>query len=1311
MSKASSSPASDPTGTSKVAPQPPMAGLLNLLRAEGFMVTTDDYVHLLKILELYGNETPESLALRICPIIATTPDEQRRFYPILAQYFRQQAAPAQAPVKKRKALKISVALFAILLTILAAFFWRQKPPFSFPDTTPTLSIPKDSLFVFDLKATGVFSGRQNDTAGLHISWDDSGRGSIGSGYVIRHRFSDTGLHLLRATARGHHIENALFRLAIRVCPGEVKTMISGADVPQPAQHFFSLKAQTLPPALPDKFDWDTSAIAGYGQFRILNDSSIQLRFQAAGIYSIRAIPRSASAAGYCLTGNIVNITVEDTARQFEARYSPGPALVLPQKLKLSVTLAALLGLFAIVLFEFRRWLKKRKQNPAPKEAPQAKQGASELKPPWEVPFPAPVATDILPEKALLRFFQLLRFQTDDEVRVPDLRASIRASIRQAGQEELIFSTRRRIQSFLILIDASQVQGLWVALCGQLVKWMEASGIPVHIFYYDIGLQCSESLSGARISLGQLADIFPDSVPILFGDGRALMHPMGSALLPEILEQLNRWESRMLITPLPRNEWSSRERLLAQHLLLAPADAAALQRLAQDFKSGRKTRWEQIDALLIQAQPKLNSVAALKTYLKQDEALFQWLCALCIYPKPRWELLIAFGKVILPMYQRAEALCYDNLLHFCRIPWLAAGSFPQRLRLDMLKALSPENEIAVRRALSSIFEKVHRLKPGTFLFSDEQELQECLNGFVLYAHAPESNSVLEHHVQKFQSLLLSGEMSDVPARKYLEGGHWETPIQSAGKPLSLQGFLEKDASEKLSKERDEQRRQKRKQYLHRLLSVAGILVIACIWLLLQTSPAARKQTSLSGLYQTDSGVMISLRFAVDADFKACGDSQKLLNVLPATLQTNKGPYGMRFDAGGQNLQARVPLRELVSAPSLMLSITGSSVPLQVPIDPVSASGIILIQCRQGMKTFTVGAADSLPAFLNEIWSGSLNQRLININLVQGMVWYSTGGPDTWGSYRIDTVVSRNNSGSGKQYRIVLRAYPGYALMIIGHADEQGFNLAFCPQRWPSREEALSAGNDCATPDAMQLYYRKDRPQLILLPVTRPDGMNPPLQAQESVKIKNLLGTSQQRLPSLVLLRYTNRRFLNMRDFSNSEWQNLFLSQFSFAGIQRLKQPVSNNPNPFQREAIRLELKATSVTAPDPNPFQQVPGNNKPKVSIQEIPKNQQTQTTKEDPGNESSLPEQRYQKALELLQSGDEKQAVSLLLQNVNESGKGSTWRISSLRRLADYYAQQGNRNQAIRLLEQALKENPDPATAQAIRERLQSWTKSAPSKY
>ena len=77
------------------------------------------------------------------------------------------------------------------------------------------------------------------------------------------------------------------------------------------------------------------------------------------------------------------------------------------------------------------------------------------------------------------------------------------------------------------------------------------------------------------------------------------------------------------------------------------------------------------------------------YLKDHPQVFEWLCALVIYPKPTWEITIAVGHALRDFGVEVN---YDNLLLLSRIPWLQTGNLKSRLRDDLTGYLSKDMKI-------------------------------------------------------------------------------------------------------------------------------------------------------------------------------------------------------------------------------------------------------------------------------------------------------------------------------------------------------------------------------------------------------------------------------------------------------------------------------------------------------------------------------------------------------------------------------------------------------------------------------------------
>ncbi len=790
-----------------------------------------------------------------------------------------------------------------------------------------------------------------------------------------------------------------------------------------------------------------------------------------------------------------------------------------------------------------------------------------------MPFPPPAASDIIIDKPLRRFLQLLRFKAEEEELEPDIRRSIRATIRSGGMAQMVFRPRRRIQEYLLFIDGSRPQGMLYALYQYLSALMEAEGIPVTVFYYDADFLCSSNNTAALLSVRSIADDYPAAIPVILGDGSSLMHPLGGVLRHDLLEQLRRWDAVLFVTPTPRHDWSARERALAMHFMIAPADAVELGRLGQDFKAGRKTQFLSVSNL--SEAPDFKSVAGLRHYFGGDEALFHWLCALCIYPKPRWELLIAFGKAVLAGCDPVQDLRYDQLLLLCRIPWLAEGSFPQRLRLELLKVLTVSNEVAARAALVSLMQNVRSRYAGDYIFSAEQKLEETLSRFVLYGHNPQRFSAHASSVAAFNELQRNGEITDMPARKYLQrkadgSGGWQTPLQ-----VAPDTFIEQETQRKRAEAAAAKRRASDMLWTRRFVAGAAIVALVALWLFLNLSETARSAAMLQRLFVTDSTQPVALSYKVQRNFSACDDTVKTFSVLPATLNAGGKPYGMPYDRATQTISCILPLSALGSmAPTLSLGVSGSPAPVTFHFDQMAGTGSIYINCRRYStgdqdSSGETGAVAVLPAYLNEIWVGKTNNRLLNINLNTRMIYYSTGAADTWGTSRIENVLRTSDGG----YRIVANVYPGYMVFFLKNVSKSSFRLAFCQQRYDTRTDALIASENCSTYDDMRLYYEQNRDRIYLPAVLNTGDRAVPV-AKELEKLRTLVNEGFMDAPGPVIINYTqqdNGSYLTRGTISDAAIRGYLgdLMQ-NIARLSRQSGVVVEKKNPFQRPYLLLKI---------------------------------------------------------------------------------------------------------------------------------------------
>jgi hypothetical protein len=106
------------------------------LRQNGFVIRPDDYIEMLKVVEKFGGEDIEDLGPRFCPLIATSPEEQERFYKVFEDY-KTLPAPELLPplqvwwnrlIKHFSTYKKHWLIGAGILLLIALLYIVTKPP-------------------------------------------------------------------------------------------------------------------------------------------------------------------------------------------------------------------------------------------------------------------------------------------------------------------------------------------------------------------------------------------------------------------------------------------------------------------------------------------------------------------------------------------------------------------------------------------------------------------------------------------------------------------------------------------------------------------------------------------------------------------------------------------------------------------------------------------------------------------------------------------------------------------------------------------------------------------------------------------------------------------------------------------------------------------------------------------------------------------------------------------------------------------------------------------------------------------------------
>jgi len=370
--------------------------------------------------------------------------------------------------------------------------------------------------------------------------------------------------------------------------------------------------------------------------------------------------------------------------------------VMPLLMRNRTALMWIGGLLPLFLFgadEWRRFAKRRQL------VLERTRGG---KPPFTWPIRIePRALAYLRSEQFYKVVRKLRRRQIAEYHRLDVARTIDATIAASGYPTFQYRPDSRMPEYLILIDRASARDHQTALFDQFAQALQREGIFVTRYFFDGDPRvCWSERATASVSLGDLQKTFSEHRVILFGRGERLIDPVSSELA-EWSHMFLEWQDRALVTPAAPSGWIQREKTLAEQFLVFPATLEGIEQLAEHFDSSVPAELEvsEADDPLPPDLERNPDIGRLRTYL--GEPVFQWLCACAIYPELHWDLTLLLGSLT----EMGEHLVTErNLLRLVRLSWFRAGAIPDGQRLELLAALDPEKEQAVRSAIVRTLER-------------------------------------------------------------------------------------------------------------------------------------------------------------------------------------------------------------------------------------------------------------------------------------------------------------------------------------------------------------------------------------------------------------------------------------------------------------------------------------------------------------------------------------------------------------------------------------------------------------------------------
>ncbi len=1163
----------------------PLEPLFTLLHNNGFKVKPDDYVEMLKVTERFGSADIDETAKWICPIVATSEGEQVKFYNLIEEYkklFRE-----DKDTKKDKIHLWQKIVFPIVVAgiIFAIYYFSSRPDPLFPGNTNIYRTVRMGDTVM-LNTSELFYERIKDSAKVKVQWHFQD-GETRAGMNIVHIFTKPGENRVIREFSSEQLPLAkkTDTAFIYVCSDIPLITFDSPALPFFTDSSFSLTASVTSPGKVSSYQWK------------INDSTIttttpelrNIRLSAEGSYDVELTAIVGDAGSPCYAIASQSILVQQQGVNYNSAFThfipkvQGGQTTLKWWVHAALILPAVTGLF-YSLFKRKRDAKKAKKTRRRRRSAetQGREG-TKVRQVYDIPFERSDLRLVQPDRDLRMVLLQMRMKAEEENLVLNVPGTINSIIRAGGSPQLVYTPQTRQQDYLILIDRSNPKSLMNSLFEYLVGSMQESGIPLTCFYYDKQFNCTNKQHPFGMSLKRLSEIHGKSTLIIMGKAHELVYRAYPVIEEKFHAELQAWEHKAIITPVPSCDWDSKEKVLLEHFVLLPADILSLQKLIPALKEKVKLKQNQIEDFESKPYSTLyvdfRDVEKLKAYLGNDEVMFQWICATTVYPRLRWEVLIEVGKAILDKYGQPEKLNYNNLLRICRISWMQEGVFPQSTRLELLKQLTVENEIVARETLQRMLLNVSILYKGTnYVFEEERKRQQLTNEFILFSNNSKAYPQFVKSEEIFKKLWADDAIMDGPVKKYLSkpaGSDWQTPVQvnnvSVGVPAFFQMEEKKDA---------------RPVQIKRFGAAVISFLLIALWIYLAFWGGAQKVPGVK-LYQYRSNAPIEYQLAVAKDFSQCNDSTgKYFDELVMSVNMNNNSYPAVYNNKTGLAKFSIPYGDFNSGEGQLTVAWNNNADGGVSANR-SITTSIDFSAKEIPDSFTVTCANptpgptpnptppnpdekwtklsltDIPASLREIWKGESANRLAFIDLPNNRLYYSTQGKGTYGTYRIIAFYRNNDNyqlvtaGDAKQFRT----------FYLRNITPSSFEFAVCPM---SYTENINDSKDtvvCGGFERMTYYYERN-PINIYLPLVSGEMVASELSKLRKVIKDTLLAGSNDLLYNV----YINQNTQNSRgiDYLPMVKRNLQSNGIVYPGNapERVVLVGMRNATPFSRNYIQF-----------------------------------------------------------------------------------------------------------------------------------------------
>ncbi len=852
----------------------PLDSLFAQLRAEGFEINTATVLDIQKVLANLDEDDVadiNTLPSLLGPLICRNKEEQEKFYKICRQYFESvtHLITTQKPIPpKPNNLKLIIigALILIATVITIVFLSQNKKPSLLSSISITNSRGESELVI-------------NDTVTITANWDDSSGNkeykynwTIDSisykGKVIKKVFSQPGQHIAKLKITNKKNKT--------VSISKENAFIISCE-PKPSVEIVKQQSN----ASSEKVYRAVITNPGNGQYSYLwylNNKFVSGQkdyysdYSSDSSYTIQLIVRFDSTV-HCSTDSLTT-SITETPEIAMAVIGTNP-LQISRKLDTSNLFLIIGSLFIIPILTgigfYRFLIKKRKRKKEESEAAERKKKEQEIirkqaisageekkyAGPYSIEF-ASQNDKIFAESGISQLAETLRKRHSSDNYHLNVYKTIRQTIKSGGFPSLQFTPKTQPTDFLILLDNEYPDGhltkLFSWVIGKLKK--EEVQFTSYSFYKEPLLLNNESLSHHLLPLDKLARLYPESIVLIFSTANGFFESYRPHVKNWIKQKFRNWETKLIITPVTKNDWGSKELSLYEAgFTVVPADINAHQVITDEInfmidkqKLKKKivpgayaarqhnfNRWNQLENYLDKASTEIQKT---NNNFPGAQLLQKWVCALAVYPHINWNITLAIGKALEEKYCKPGQLVnYTNLLVLSRIVWMNDGQVSDALKKQMLVHLDKESEAVARAAVANALREIEPSINANSLVNDEFIYLKTTNRFLLHTYNEKANELTQQEHLQMKDYV-EGNQLDWVLDEYLSTTSNKSLLQQPGTSTSItpekyfelyndrdEAFKKQEDSFKAEQERLRKAKVKRQKLMDILRAAAVCLFIA------------------------------------------------------------------------------------------------------------------------------------------------------------------------------------------------------------------------------------------------------------------------------------------------------------------------------------------------------------------------------------------------------------------------------------------------------------------------------------------------------